>query len=85
MARSPRVQNELKEEHKLFSPPRYGNYVVQSIAERTDSPFRPKVIDTIIDKIPELAVDKFASNVAERALIHSSVDDRSRIIERVGY
>ena len=53
------------------------------MAERRDSPFRNVVIDVIVDHVHELAVDKFASNVAERALINSSVEDKARIINQV--
>merc|ERR1719253_1085282 len=74
---------ELVDDVEDLAKDEYGNYVIQSIAERIDTPHRPLVLQTICDKILLLSTDKYASNVCEKALVFSSEEDRSLLISTV--
>jgi hypothetical protein len=71
---------EIVDEVEDLAKDEYGNYVIQTMAERSDTPHRERVIDIMCEKILELSCNKYASNCAEKALVYSNGEQRVRVI-----
>ncbi|GAA5971182.1 hypothetical protein JCM21900_004076 [Sporobolomyces salmonicolor] len=61
----------------------YGNYVVQWVIEKGEQPDRSLVVSKVFGQVLPLSQQKFASNVVEKCIIHSTDEERYRMIEEV--
>ncbi|GAA5871340.1 hypothetical protein JCM3774_000915 [Rhodotorula dairenensis] len=61
----------------------YGNYVIQWVIEKGDPADRSLVVAKLYGQVLPLAQQKFASNVVEKCVIHSSEEERRRLIDEV--
>ncbi|GJN91153.1 hypothetical protein Rhopal_004171-T1 [Rhodotorula paludigena] len=61
----------------------YGNYVVQWVIEKGETADRSLVVAKIYGQLLSLAQQKFASNVVEKCILHSTDDERRRLIDEV--
>uniref|UniRef100_A0A8H7Y3B3 PUM-HD domain-containing protein n=1 Tax=Psilocybe cubensis TaxID=181762 RepID=A0A8H7Y3B3_PSICU len=61
----------------------YGNYVIQFIIEQGRAKDRNIVISKIIKNLVALSHHKYASNVCEKALVHTDSDGRHKLIQEI--
>jgi len=61
----------------------YGNYVMQHVLEKGSSAEKDKLLDVLSNNFVKLSLDKFASNVTEKSIIHSNAEYRKLIVERL--
>jgi len=77
------LMDGLVEDLKDLAEDEYGNYVLQTMSERLDTPNRPVLMQIISSQIMELSCNKFASNVCEKALVYSSEEGRDEIVRGI--
>lgn len=63
----------------------FGNYAVQHLVlqDQKPTPHIPRIVGELRGKIFELSLEKFSSNVLEKCLLHSSAEDRNKIIKEI--
>ena len=61
----------------------YGNYVIQFILENQSELDVKPVYDALAGRVYDMSVNKFASNVIEKALTNGSREQRERIINEI--
>eukprot|EP00760_Papus_ankaliazontas_P001656 PhM_4_TR10557/c0_g1_i1/m.44348/K17943/PUM; pumilio RNA-binding family len=59
----------------------YGNYVVQHVIINADDEHKKAILDVLFPELFELACHKFASNVVEKVVMHTTPAIRSRIVD----
>jgi pumilio RNA-binding family len=75
--------NELHLHTRALMQDQYGNYVVQFVLERGQPSDRNHVIGLLRGQLLGMASHKFASNVCEKALVHSARADRDALIGEI--
>lgn len=58
-------------------------YVVQWVLERGDPADRSRIVNKVFGRIVSLSKSKFASNVIEKCVVHSSKEEKQRMLEEV--
>ena len=71
---------ELMGNLRLLSFDQFGNYVIQHLLAHGSEEVKDRICDTVANKVIDYATHKFASNVAERALVCGTVKGRARIV-----
>ncbi|XP_028461128.1 pumilio homolog 2 isoform X11 [Perca flavescens] len=61
----------------------YGNYVIQHVLEHGRPEDKSKIVAEVRGKVLVLSQHKFASNVVEKCVIHSSRSERALLIDEV--
>ncbi|KAL3314144.1 Pumilio 2 [Cichlidogyrus casuarinus] len=61
----------------------YGNYVIQHVLEHGRTEDRSRIIDHLKNRVLELSVHKFASNVVEKAVANATRSERQSLINEV--
>ncbi|GLI71552.1 hypothetical protein VaNZ11_016789 [Volvox africanus] len=61
----------------------YGNYVIQHVLERGAPEERSSITSSLANRVVQLSMHKFASNVIEKCLTYGSVTDRDLLINRM--
>lgn len=61
----------------------YGNYVIQHVLEHGRPEDKSKIVAEVRGKVLVLSQHKFASNVVEKCVIHSSRAERALLIDEV--
>lgn len=61
----------------------YGNYVIQHVLEHGRPEDKSKIVAEVRGKVLALSQHKFASNVVEKCVIHSSRAERALLIDEV--
>lgn len=68
----------------ILTNDQYGNYVIQHVLEKgTSIADKDKIADSLKDRVLDLSVHKFASNVVEKCIEYASLSKRKSIIDEI--